>query len=57
MPEDLMDICPKTQKRHIPDYKSVSTEWDGDALYVDVNCKDCGRSGCITKVNEDEINW
>jgi hypothetical protein len=57
MPEDMMDVCPKTNKRHVPDYNTVTTEWDGDTLYVDVNCKDCGRSGCVGKVNEEEITW
>ena len=44
---DPDDICPKTKVRHIPDWQSTKLEWDGDTLYVDVNCRDCGKSGCV----------
>jgi hypothetical protein len=45
--EDEDDICPKTRKRHRPDWKTVTTEYDADEIYVDVSCQDCGRSGCV----------
>lgn len=56
---DEDDRCPETGKRHVPDWNSVSVEHDGDEHYIDVNCKDCGRSGCIgneTTLTEG-ISW
>ena len=46
-------------KKHEPDWNSVQLTWDGDELYVDVNCKHCGDSGCIgsSKTLEADINW
>ena len=44
---DPDDICEETKKAHVPDWKTVSTNFDGEDLYVDVNCKDCGKSGCV----------
>jgi hypothetical protein len=37
----------KTECAHDPDWSSVTVTSDGGQLYVDVNCKLCGLSGCI----------
>jgi len=52
------DIC-EDGKDHDPDWNTVTTEWDGDTLYVDVNCAKCGRSGCVGSVEQlkDNICW
>lgn len=56
--DDDDDKCPKTGKRHIPDWKSVTVEYDVET-YIDINCKDCGRSGCIgnEKTLTEGICW
>ena len=58
-PEDSDDICPATQKSHVPDWSTLSVDWDGGKAYVDVNCKDCGRSGCVgnSKTLAEKVNW
>ena len=45
--------------KHEPDWHSVSAEFDGDELYVDVNCKHCGHSGCVGTHNtlSAGVNW
>lgn len=50
---------PEPKCNHTPDWKSISLEWDGDDLYVDVACKDCGQSGCVgtAKTLEEDISW
>jgi len=53
------DICPKSSSGvHTPDWNSVTVTHDGEA-YLDVNCVDCGRSGCIgsAKTLEEGISW
>jgi len=48
----------ETPCEHQPDYSTLHIEHDGDGAYIDVNCKHCGRSGCLYKVpNDDDINW
>lgn len=56
---DEDDRCPSTNKRHEPAMESASLQWDGDTLYVDVNCTHCGRSGCLGKFDTltKEISW
>lgn len=56
---DPDSICPITKQTHVPDWKTVFLTHDGDDLYVDVNCTDCGRSGCIgtQKTLVDLIDW
>lgn len=52
--------CPKNEgRKHKPDWHTVSVEPDGDSFYVDVNCRYCGRSGCIgtDKRLEAAIDW
>lgn len=36
-----------TTCEHEPDWKSVCIAQDGDGIYIDVNCKKCGDSGCV----------
>jgi len=53
------DICPKNNgQRHVPDWNSVSITHDGET-HIDVNCKLCGRSGCIgiAEDMEKDIRW
>lgn len=57
---DPDDICPESPDgRHKPDWKTVTTQWDGDDLYVDVNCERCGRSGCVGNAATliENISW
>ena len=53
------DICPETGDEHQPDWKTLTTEYNGCNLYVDVNCKFCGRSGCVGNVKtlKENISW
>ena len=53
------DVCPKTGKTHRPDWKTVSVEPDGDGVYIDVSCADCGLSGCVGTSDylADRISW
>jgi hypothetical protein len=54
------DVCPGSPTgRHEPSWGSVTIESDGDELYVDVNCRHCGRSGCIgtSKTLAENISW
>lgn len=55
---DEDDVCPKTGKLHSPDWSTLHVEHDGEA-YVDVNCKDCGRSGCVgsSLTLAEDISW
>jgi hypothetical protein len=52
------DICPKTGVVHTPDWSTVTVTHDGEA-YIDVNCVNCGRSGCIgsAKTLTEGISW
>jgi hypothetical protein len=54
------DVCPgNKQGTHVPDWRSLTIEWDGDEAYIDVCCANCGRSGCVgTQTTlEKEIMW
>jgi hypothetical protein len=52
------DFCPKSKNhKHEPDVKTLHIDHDGEAAYVDVNCKACGRSGCVCKLETDAIDW
>ena len=54
------DVCPDGEDgKHEPDWASASAQWDGDELYVDVNCKLCGASGCIgtSATLAEGISW
>ena len=57
---DPDDICVASKtKRHVPDWNSVLVTHDGDETYIDVNCSECGRSGCIGTREKlvDGIQW
>jgi len=60
---DEDNCCPKTGRIHRPKWDSIHVTSDGGQHYVDVNCADCGISGCVTAVNEDsveaakEVSW
>lgn len=52
--------CPKNNDGpHEPDPNSLTVQHDGSDAYVDVNCKHCGRSGCVAKLDltGQSINW
>lgn len=54
------DVCPESGNgKHLPDWASTNIQWDGDQCYVDVNCGNCGASGCIGSSNTltEGINW
>jgi len=54
------DKCPKNKgKAHRPDWHNVTMERDGNAFYLDVVCRYCGRSGCIGTVKklEESVDW
>lgn len=51
-----LDICPVTGGDHRPNMTTLHIESDGGEYYVDVNCV-CGRSGCIAKLNPEEVDW
>lgn len=43
---------------HEADPRSIHVEHDGDAIYADVNCKHCGRSGCVGRLSgHDAVDW
>lgn len=55
------DWCPHNpdgMSEHEPDWTTLVEYWDGE-LYIDVNCKHCGRSGCIgtAKTLAEETSW
>ena len=52
------ESCPQNDGGHEPDWTSAHVEFDGDA-YIDVNCKHCGRSGCIGSAVSlaERISW
>lgn len=53
------EICPKHAAGHEPNWNTVTVEADGGTVYLDVCCKHCGRSGCITTIKrlEAEVAW
>jgi hypothetical protein len=55
---DPDDLCPSTGKKHKPDWDTLNVTHDGE-VYIDINCKDCGRSGCVgsQKTLEEGISW
>jgi hypothetical protein len=53
------DFCPKSESgEHEIDWNSISLSQDVE-LYIDVNCRKCGRSGCLgsAKNLESEMQW
>jgi len=49
------DKC-KNNKPHVPDWSTLKITHDGGVAYVDVNCKECGRSGCVGSQETLETN-
>ena len=56
---DEDDECPESNNGHEPDWNTLKVESDGGEYYIDVNCKLCGRSGCVgnTQTLANEISW
>lgn len=55
------DTCPQGKDadwKHVPDWQSVTVSFDGET-YIDINCKNCGRSGCLgtSKTLAENICW
>jgi len=53
-------ICASSPNwNHEPDWNSVHISHDGGGVYIDVNCKHCGLSGCIgtEKTLTEGISW
>jgi len=58
-PEENEDICPKTESgEHVIDWNTLHVSDDVER-YIDVNCLECGRSGCLgsAKNLEADIQW
>ena len=55
------DECPKSpnkvRKNHRADPNTFHLERDGDGVYIDVNCKWCGRSGCCGRFSQKDVDW
>ena len=54
------EICQKNpDKKHEPDWKTCHVEHDGDGVYIDVNCKHCGRLGCVGNAKRlaKDMSW
>jgi hypothetical protein len=53
------DYCEKSEdNKHEPDWGTVTVQHDVDT-YIDVNCKHCGKSGCIgnEETLKQDISW
>ncbi|MCP4166025.1 MAG: hypothetical protein GY759_09055 [Chloroflexi bacterium] len=54
------ELCPETGKPHVPDWNSVQMVTDKGAThgasFLDVNCKDCGQSGCCAAVEHTDVS-
>ncbi len=52
------DLCPSAvDGKHEPDPSTLKIESDGDSYYFDINCLNCGRSGCAGKYDKHEVTW
>ncbi len=59
-PEDFCPDLESPEHRHEVDPGSYTLENDGESVYLDVNCRHCGRSGCAGKFMTDGsavVNW
>ena len=59
-PRDYSDYCPNAKdNKHIPDWNSITTDSKRDFVYIDVNCSECGSSGCLAMIpmKASEIDW
>ncbi len=43
--------------QHEPDLSTFHLERDGDAVYLDVNCKHCGQSGYVGRFKAEDVDW
>ena len=54
-------FCPNSDTdTHEPDWNTISLANDGERFFVDVNCKNCGHSGCVatgTFSDLQGVNW
>jgi len=60
LPGSEPDVCPENENGHTPDLTTITVSQDGESIYIDVNCADCGRSGCISMFDKEhlpEIDW
>ena len=50
--------CTNPNGHHEPNWDTVHIDVDGDA-YLDVNCRHCGKTGCLGSVNNllDNLSW
>jgi hypothetical protein len=50
--------CPGNEYGHTPDMRTVTAHYEDDTVYLDVNCVDCGRSGCYGAfTTKTEVQW
>lgn len=50
----------KCCEQHVPDWSSLTIEKSDGEAYIDVNCRDCGTSGCVLMFKtepETKVNW
>lgn len=55
--DEYPELCPNTGERHILDQSSFSLDHTADEVYLDVNCRDCGRSGCLGSFKSEDVDW
>jgi len=54
------EVCSKTKDgKHVPDWNSVHVDFDGGEIYIDIQCKNCGLSGCLgtEKTLVEGLSW
>lgn len=55
--EFVRDCNDSPDGQHEPDPSTFHLEGDGDGVYLDVNCKKCGRSGSIGRFKAEDVDW
>jgi len=45
--------------KHEPDWQTMTVSHEGGGHYIDVDCKHCGRSGCVGTAETlgDNLQW
>jgi hypothetical protein len=43
--------------KHEADPGTFHLERDRNKVYLDVNCRNCGQSGCVGKFDAEEVLW
>ncbi len=59
-PEDFCPDLESPEHRHEVDPGSYTVESDAESVYLDVNCRHCGRSGCAGRIPTDGsavVDW